>query len=77
MSFIDAEELFKECTSFPVRIISLSQHNHFLITWHHMDQLRFHRRVHKRADLRVLLSWEGMGGGKNIRKTVQCGSVSL
>lgn len=77
MSLIDAQEFSKECTSFPLRIISLPQRNHFLITWHHMAQLRFHRRVHERADLRVLLSWEVMGGGKNIRETVQCGSVSL
>lgn len=77
MSIIDAEELSKEYTSFPLSIISLPQRNHFLIMWHHMAQLQFHHRVHKRADPRILLSWRGMGSGKNIRATVQGGSVSL
>lgn len=76
MSIINSKDLSKVYTSFPLSII-LSQHNHFLITWLHMVQLRFHCMAHERADLRVLLSWGGTGGRKNVRATVQGGSVSL
>lgn len=50
MSIIDAEDLSKVYTSFPLSIISLSQQS-FLITWYHTVQLRIYCRVQERANM--------------------------